>query len=97
MTAYVLANVEAHNTEAYQEYVRRNTELVQQYGGRFIARGGAVEVLEGDWALKRLVVIEFPSVEAARTWYHSPEYQAIVPIRRGNAHTHLLAIVEGVQ
>jgi uncharacterized protein (DUF1330 family) len=95
MTAYVFADIEVHNPQEYQEYVQSNSPMVQQHGGRFVARGGSVTVLEGDWTTHRMVLIEFPSVEAARAWYDSPEYQAIAPVRRRHARTHLLAILEG--
>ncbi len=95
MSAYVLANLEVKNPEDYQEYVRRNSLIVPRYGGRFVARGGTCDVLEGDWDAYRVVLIEFPDCEAARAWYNSPEYQEILPIRHGNAQTHTLAIIEG--
>ncbi len=95
MAAYVMANVEVLDPDRYREYPRRNTATVERYGGKFIARGGKVDFLEGDTAPDRLVIIEFPSVEAARAWYNSPEYQEILPIRQKHARTHLLAIVEG--
>lgn len=95
MAAYLLANVEVQNPEAYREYVTRNTPLVEQFGGRFVVRGGKAEVLEGDWETHRLVLIEFPDGEAVRAWYNSPEYQAIAPIRRENSVAHVLAIIEG--
>lgn len=95
MTAYLIAHIEVLDPEGYKAYPQRNTPLVERFGGRFIARGGAVEMLEGDAAPNRLVVIEFPSMDAARAWYHSPEYQEIAVIRRQYAHTQMLALVAG--
>ncbi len=95
MAAYLVADVDVTEPEQYREYVRANTAVTQQYGGRFIARGGRIDALEGDHSPERLVIIEFPSLEAARAWYNSAEYQAIKGIRQRNARTHLLAIVEG--
>ncbi len=94
MAAYLIANVEVTNPEDYREYVTRNTAIVQRFGGRFVVRGGKAEVLEGEWTTYRVVVIEFPDGDTARAWYNSPEYQEAAQIRRKNARTHLLAIVE---
>lgn len=94
MSAYLLANVDVSDPEAYKEYVERNTPLVQQHGGRFVVRGGRVEVLEGEWTTHRVVLIEFPSGAAAREWYNSPEYQAIQAIRQRNTRSGVLAILE---
>ncbi len=94
MAAYLIANVELTNPEDYREYLVRNTDIVARFGGRFVVRGGKVEVLEGEWTTYRVVVIEFPDGNAAHAWYNSPEYQEAAEIRRKNARTHILAIVE---
>jgi uncharacterized protein (DUF1330 family) len=95
MPAYVIASVtEAHDDEALAEYRRRNTAAVEAHGGRFVVRGGAMEVLEGDWAPLRVVIMEFDDVEAARRWYESDEYQAAIPIRQGASTTDII-MVEG--
>jgi uncharacterized protein (DUF1330 family) len=95
MPAYVIASVtEAHDDEALAEYRRRNTAAVEAHGGRFVVRGGAMDVLEGDWAPLRVVVMEFDDVEAAKRWYESDEYQAAIPIRQGASTTGLI-VVEG--
>jgi uncharacterized protein (DUF1330 family) len=96
MPAYVIAAVtEAHDDEALAEYRRLNTEAVAAHGGRFVVRGGGLEVLEGDWSPLRVVVIEFDDVDAAKRWYESDAYQAAIPIRQG-ASTTGLVLVEGV-
>ena len=95
MPAYVIASVtEAHDDEALAEYRRRNSEAVAAHGGRFVVRGGPIEVLEGDWSPLRVVVIEFDDADTARRWYESDAYQAAIPIRQGASTTHLL-LVEG--
>ena len=96
MAAYVMVDVVVNDPEPYQEYLRGVPATVAQYGGRFLVRGGKVETIEGSWNPQRVVVIEFPSADQARAWYHSPEYQAILPIRLRNATSNFLAIVEGV-
>ena len=95
MAGYVIADVEINDPAAYQEYSNQVPATVAMYGGRFVIRGGAYETREGHWAPKRIVMLEFPSIEAARTWYDSPEYQAILPIRQAHSHCNFLTLVEG--
>jgi uncharacterized protein (DUF1330 family) len=96
MPAYVIADVSsATDQEKLQEYRRRNTPTVEAHGGRFIVRGGAIEVLEGDWETLRIVIMEFPDLDAARAWYRSPAYQEIAPLRQSASETRIIA-VEGV-
>jgi len=96
MPAYVIADVrDAWDAEALAEYRRRNTDAVAAHGGRFVVRGGEVELLEGEWDTRRVVVMEFPDVAAARAWWTSAEYEAIKPLRRGASDTRII-LVEGV-
>jgi uncharacterized protein (DUF1330 family) len=95
MAAYVIANVVVQDTEGYQEYTHGTPGSVAAFGGRFIVRGGATEVLEGDWEPSRLVVIEFEDLEHARRWYQSEDYQALKRIREATASSNLV-LVEGV-
>ena len=74
MAAYVVAEVEVTDPVTYEDYRKLVPATVAKYGGRFLVRGGAVEVKEGGWQPKRLVVLEFPSMDQARQWYGSPEY-----------------------
>jgi uncharacterized protein (DUF1330 family) len=92
---YVIANVSVEDAGAYEDYRSRTAAIIAQYGGRFLVRGGAIEVREGEPGIGRLVILEFPSVEAARTFYDSPEYQAILPIRLNTASSTLV-IAEGI-
>ncbi|HWE46258.1 MAG TPA: DUF1330 domain-containing protein [Caulobacteraceae bacterium] len=94
MKGYVVAMVEVNDPAAYEAYRSRTADVIAQYGGRFIVRGGQVEVREGEFRRNRLVVLEFPSLDAARTFYDSPEYQAILPLRTRAAEADLL-LVEG--
>jgi uncharacterized protein (DUF1330 family) len=90
---YVIARVTVTNPEAYAEYAKGATEAIKKYGGRPLVRGGAHEALEGE-ARPRNVVIEFDSVEQARTYYHSPEYQAAKAKREGACEAEFV-LVEG--
>ncbi len=95
MAAYFIVDVDVTDAEAYTEYTRGVPDTLDRYGGRFLVRGGATEVIEGEWQPRRLVVLEFASVEQARAWYASPEYQAILPIRWRNSTANMI-LAEGV-
>ena len=96
MPAYVIACVtDAWDQDKLVEYRERNTDAVARHGGRFVARGGRHEILEGDYAPVRVVIIEFPDVEAARGWYGSDEYAPLRELRRSASVTDIL-VVEGV-
>lgn len=94
MPAYVVGEVEITDPAAYEEYRKQVPATIAKYGGRYLVRGGAVEPKEGGWQPKRLVVLEFPSLEQARKWYHSPEYAPVLAIRHKAARSKLV-LVEG--
>ena len=94
MAAYVIAEVEITNPEGYKEYTAHVPATIAKYGGRFLVRGGAAEVLEGEWPQKRRVIIEFASLEAARRWWNSPEYEKPKAMRRANSSGRLI-LLEG--
>lgn len=97
MPAYIVASVEITNPDGYQEYSAQVPATLEPYGGRFVVRGGTIEMLEGDrWFTPRLVVLEFPSLDKARGWYHSDAYQRIVPIRQANS-TGRLVLIDGYE
>lgn len=95
MPVYVLAEVEITNPEGYKEYTALVPATIRQYGGKFLTRGGAVHALEGDWPQLRRVLIEFPTLEQARTWWDSPEYAEPKALRRAHSKGRLL-LLEGV-
>lgn len=95
MAAYVLAEVEITNPEGYKAYTAVVPATIAQYGGRFLVRGGAAQVLEGEWPQRRRVIIEFPSKERALEWWNSPEYEKPMALRRANSNGRLL-LLEGV-
>lgn len=94
MPAYVLVEVTVTNPEPYAAYRDMATASVAKHGGRFLVRGGAVTPLEGGWDPQRIVVLEFPSMEAARTWYDSDDYQRALAVRVANSVGRAL-MVEG--
>ena len=90
---YIIGHITVENPEAYQEYIRRDTPLIEAHGGKPIVRGGASEVVEGP-EFARHVVFEFPDYESAKALYYSDEYQEVAKIRRANA-TSMIVLVEG--
>jgi len=95
MTAYVIVDIEVTDPEGYKEYAKIAPATVTLYGGKYIARGGHNETLEGDWQAKRLVILEFPSVEQAKSWLNSPEYAPARKLRHQYARSNMV-VVEGV-
>ena len=91
-SAYVLANVTVTNPEQYEQYKKLSTIAMQVHGAEVCIRGGNVQVLEGDWSPGRIVLLKFPSMEKARAFYDSPEYQAAKNAREGAAVMRMLAI-----
>ena len=96
MAAYLLVEAKLSDPLAYENYKTLAQAAIAQYGGRYRVRGGAVEVLEGDWSKpERLVIVEFESIEQAKKFYHSPEYQAARAVRKDAAAMNIL-VVEGL-
>lgn len=94
-SAYIIAHVEVTNPTQYEEYRKWSTAALQVHGAEVCVRGGKVEVLEGDWAPQRLVILKFPSVEAAKAFDASPEYGKARAARQGAAIMRMI-VVEGV-
>lgn len=94
MPAYVIVNVNTRDPEQYETYKKLAQETVSNFGGRYLARGGKMEVLEGAWSPTRIVVLEFDSYERARAWWHSAEYGPAKALRQRLSDTDLL-IVDG--
>jgi uncharacterized protein (DUF1330 family) len=94
MAAYLIANITITDSERFHIYRSQVPEVIEQYGGRYLVRGGTVHPLEHDIGFDRVVVIEFPSLEAARGFYDSPEYAPLLKLRMQTTKSHI-AIVEG--
>jgi uncharacterized protein (DUF1330 family) len=92
--AYVIVQVDVTNPTQYAEYMKLSPGLIEKFGGRFVARGGRSETLEGTPSKSRVVIVEFPSYERAKEFYDSAEYQAARKVRAGAA-TAQFVLVEG--
>jgi len=90
MPAYVVVNISVHEPEPYAQYRAMAPPTIALYGGRYIARGGATEVKEGDWRPERLVILEFPDVASAEAWWNSPEYAPAKALRQSCADAQLV-------
>ena len=95
MAAYLIADIEVTDPEAYAEYRRTVGASIAAFGGRVLARGGTTVSLEGNWMPKRLVIIEFPSMDRLQAWYDSPEYAPALALRK-RASVSSLVRTEGV-
>jgi uncharacterized protein (DUF1330 family) len=95
VAAYVIVNIEVTEPVGYEDYKKLAAPAVAACGGRYIVRGGAAEILEGDWSPKRLVVLEFDSVAQAKAWWASSGYCAAKELRQKTAITDMI-VVEGV-
>jgi uncharacterized protein (DUF1330 family) len=92
MKAFVVAAETVKDEFLFSEYRKAVPATVEAFGGKFIVRGGALKLLEGEWPHPRLVIIEFPSREAAEGWYASPEYQKIIGLRHNSSAGNLVIV-----
>jgi uncharacterized protein (DUF1330 family) len=94
MTAYLIVDIDVQDPEGYKEYVKAAPPTLQMYGGRYLARGGPNETLEGEWQAKRLVILEFADTQKAKAWLNSTEYAPARALRHKYAKTNMV-VVEG--
>ncbi|MGE5612626.1 MAG: DUF1330 domain-containing protein [Bacillota bacterium] len=92
MAAYAIACVQVHDWERYKQYIQRTPAVIAKYGGKFIVRGGEAVTLEGAEETPRVIVIEFPSLAQAKTFYNSKEYQEVRKLRIGAATASFIAV-----
>ncbi len=95
MPAYLISQIEIYDPKGYEDYRKLVGPSLAKYGGKFVARGGNIEVLEGNWSPKRVVICEFESIERAREWYHSAEYKPAMDIRQRTASAQII-VVDGL-
>ena len=95
MSAYVIVEIDIIDSVGYDEYKKLAGATVEKYGGKYIVRGGRAETLEGDWNPKRIVVLQFESMERAKEWLNCEEYREPRKMRHRTAKTKMI-VVEGV-
>ncbi len=95
MAAYLVVDIAITNPAQFENYKKLAPAAIAKFGGRYLIRGGAYEVLEGNWKPQRVTVVEFDSMEIAKAFYASPEYQAAIKVRTGAANMNAL-LVQGV-
>ena len=95
MSAYLITDVEITDESLYAQFREQVTPVIESHGGRFVARGGEIEVNEGDWTPKRIAIMEFDSMEKIRSFLSSPEFKALDDIRTRSSNINVV-LVEGV-
>ena len=94
VAAYVIVEVEITDPERYGQFVERVTETITANGGKFIVRGGAIEVVEGNWQPPRLALLAFPDLQRVHTWLQSPEFRQLESLRKNSSNVNIV-VVEG--
>ena len=95
MSAYVITDVEITDASLYGQFLEQVTTTVDSHGGRFVARGGGTDVIEGDWTPRRIAILEFGNTERVKAWLGSPEYTALDGIRTKSSNINMV-VVEGL-
>ncbi|MDY0884926.1 DUF1330 domain-containing protein [Dongia soli] len=95
MKAYCIVYETVDDLKAFDEYRSQVLPTIEAYGGKFLVRGGSFTVLEGEMSYQRIAMLEFPSRKAAQDWYHSPEYQRILPLRTKSSRSQFV-VADGV-
>jgi uncharacterized protein (DUF1330 family) len=95
MPAYMIVEIEVTDPVGYEEYKKLASDSIHAHGGKYLVRGGKTEVIEGDWQPKRLVVLEFESMERAKAWLNSEEYREPRQMRHRTAKTNMI-LVDGL-
>ena len=95
MSAYIIVEIEITDPVGYEEYKRLAGPTVELYGGKYIVRGGVCETLEGDWKPKRIVILQFQTMDRAKAWLNCPEYAEPRKMRHRTAKTRMI-LVEGL-
>lgn len=92
MPGYLIANLDVHDPALYDQYRQKVPPIIAKYGGRYLVRGTDIETVEGGLPLKRLVVLEFPSLDAARRFYHSEEYAPVMALRIASTKSDIILV-----
>lgn len=95
MAAYVIVEIDVTDPARYEDYKAAASATIAQHGGKYLVRGGRAELLEGEGAPRRIVVLEFPTLDQAKGWFHSSEYLPAKKIRQESARARMI-VVEGL-
>ena len=95
MAAYIIVQIDVTDPDTFEVYRAQVPPTLEPFGGEYIVRGGGLEILEGDWSYPRCVVLKFPSLEQARAWHASAEYEGPKALRQSAARTNMI-VVEGL-
>ncbi len=95
MAAYLIVELDVHDGVAFADYRARVPGVLARYGGKYLARGGNIRAVEGDWLPSRMTVMEFPSMERFQEFYDAPDYAELLALRKGAAETRMV-VIEGV-
>ena len=93
MAVYVISDVVPQDPQAWETYIKLAPATIEKYGGRYLARGGDVETMEGTWAPRAIVLVEFPNADAVKAWYASPEYAQALKVREKALRRNLICVV----
>jgi len=93
MSVYLIVEAkEITNKQMYGEYIQKVPQTIERFGGKYLARGGQIEVLSGDWNPSRLIIVEFDSMDEFKSWWNSPQYRAIAALRERSAKTNAVVV-----
>ena len=95
MAAYVITDVEITDADLYRQFMKQVTETIESHGGKFVARGGSLEVVLGNWSPNRIAIVQFDSLQQIHGWLNSPEYTARDDIRARSSNINMV-VVEGL-
>jgi len=96
MSVYMIVETkEVMDKRKYSEYIQRVPQTIEKFGGRYLARGGQVNVVSGEWNPERVIIVEFESRDKFNAWWNSPEYRAVAPLRELSTKTNAI-VVEGM-
>ncbi len=95
MAAFIIVQVDVTDPETFATYRDQVPPTLEAHGGEFLVRGGEQDVLEGEWAAPRTVILKFPSMEQAKAWHASPKYEGPKALRQSAANTNMV-VVEGL-
>ncbi|HPT39066.1 MAG TPA: DUF1330 domain-containing protein [Candidatus Omnitrophota bacterium] len=97
MSVYMIVEAkEVMDKKKYGEYIQRVPETIAKFGGKYLARGGQIKVVSGDWNPSRIIIVEFDSMDKFSAWWNSPEYKLIAPLREQATKTNAI-VTEGIK